>query len=74
MGLPDGQMGNSEVGPMNIGAGRIMMQLLPKINQAISTDELKNDPKIQDFVATLKASEVIVIFLVLSQMEEFMVT
>lgn len=36
VGLPDGQMGNSEVGHMNMGAGRIVFQDLPHINQAIS--------------------------------------
>ena len=34
VGLPKGQMGNSEVGHMNIGAGRVVMQDLPKIDQA----------------------------------------
>ena len=37
VGLPDGQMGNSEVGHLNIGAGRVVMQDLPRINQAIAT-------------------------------------
>lgn len=37
VGLPEGQMGNSEVGHMNIGAGRIVFQDLPRINQAISS-------------------------------------
>lgn len=35
MGLPDGQMGNSEVGHTNIGAGRVVFQDLPKISHAI---------------------------------------
>ncbi|HCD88562.1 MAG TPA: 2,3-bisphosphoglycerate-independent phosphoglycerate mutase, partial [Algoriphagus sp.] len=35
VGLPEGQMGNSEVGHMNIGAGRIVYQDLVKINQAV---------------------------------------
>ncbi|MGA8195366.1 MAG: 2,3-bisphosphoglycerate-independent phosphoglycerate mutase, partial [Acetobacteraceae bacterium] len=34
VGLPDGQMGNSEVGHLNIGAGRGVMQELPRISQA----------------------------------------
>ena len=37
VGLPEGQMGNSEVGHTNIGAGRIVFQILPKITQEIST-------------------------------------
>src|SRR5690625_1500943 len=37
VGLPDGQMGNSEVGHLNIGAGRIVYQSLTRINQAIET-------------------------------------
>jgi 2,3-bisphosphoglycerate-independent phosphoglycerate mutase len=37
VGLPDGQMGNSEVGHMNIGAGRVVMMDLPKIDHAIET-------------------------------------
>jgi 2,3-bisphosphoglycerate-independent phosphoglycerate mutase len=36
VGLPEGQMGNSEVGHLNIGAGRVVMQDLPRINQAIA--------------------------------------
>ena len=35
VGLPDGQVGNSEVGHMNIGAGRVVMQDLPRINAAM---------------------------------------
>ena len=35
VGLPDGQMGNSEVGHTNLGAGRVVMQDLPKIDLAI---------------------------------------
>src|SRR5699024_1606590 len=39
VGLPKGQMGNSEVGHLNIGAGRIVYQSLTRINQAIETGE-----------------------------------
>ncbi len=39
VGLPEGQMGNSEVGHMNIGSGRVLMQELPKIDAAIATME-----------------------------------
>ena len=43
VGLPEGQMGNSEVGHMNLGAGRIVYQDLAKINLAIEKDELRNE-------------------------------
>jgi 2,3-bisphosphoglycerate-independent phosphoglycerate mutase len=43
VGLPDGQMGNSEVGHMNIGAGRIVYQDLVKINLAIKNNTLKDE-------------------------------
>src|SRR6185503_15007507 len=36
VGLPEGQMGNSAVGPLNLGAGRVVMQDLVRINQAIA--------------------------------------
>ena len=40
VGLPEGQMGNSEVGHMNLGAGRIVMQDLPRINAALADGSL----------------------------------
>ena len=43
VGLPDGVMGNSEVGHMNLGAGRIIEQDLVKINNSIASDSLKNN-------------------------------
>ncbi|MBS0010686.1 MAG: 2,3-bisphosphoglycerate-independent phosphoglycerate mutase [Bacteroidales bacterium] len=46
VGLPDGQMGNSEVGHLNIGAGRIVYQDLVKINRAIEKDELKKNKEL----------------------------
>ena len=42
VGLPDGQMGNSEVGHLNIGAGRIIYQDLVKINMECKTGEIKS--------------------------------
>ncbi|MGB5377397.1 MAG: 2,3-bisphosphoglycerate-independent phosphoglycerate mutase, partial [Muriicola sp.] len=48
VGLPEGQMGNSEVGHMNLGAGRIVYQDLAKINKAIKDDTLKNEEVIKD--------------------------
>ena len=47
VGLPAGQMGNSEVGHMNIGAGRVVYQDLVKINKAIEDGSLGNNPTLQ---------------------------
>ena len=44
VGLPEGQMGNSEVGHLNLGAGRIVYQELERINVAIKTGELASNP------------------------------
>jgi len=44
VGLPDGQMGNSEVGHLNIGAGRIVYQELTRINKSIRDGELQGNP------------------------------
>jgi 2,3-bisphosphoglycerate-independent phosphoglycerate mutase len=57
VGLPDGQMGNSEVGHMNIGSGRIILQDLPKINQAIATNQIITKPEFIDFVSKLQKAE-----------------
>src|SRR5499426_790361 len=56
VGLPQGQMGNSEVGHMNLGAGRVVMQDLPRIDLAISKGELAANPLLTDFIARLKRS------------------
>jgi 2,3-bisphosphoglycerate-independent phosphoglycerate mutase len=56
VGLPEGQMGNSEVGHMNIGSGRVLMQELPKIDHAIASGALKANPKLAAFIGALKAS------------------
>jgi len=48
VGLPDGQMGNSEVGHMNLGAGRIVYQDLAKINMAIQNNTLKDETALID--------------------------
>lgn len=44
VGLPEGQMGNSEVGHMNIGAGRIVWQMLVRINKAFENGEIGSNP------------------------------
>lgn len=46
VGLPDGQMGNSEVGHLNIGAGRVVYQDLVKINRACRDDSILKNPEI----------------------------
>jgi 2,3-bisphosphoglycerate-independent phosphoglycerate mutase len=51
VGLPDGQMGNSEVGHMNIGAGRIVMQDLPRIDDAVRDGSLAKQPSLVDLIA-----------------------
>ncbi len=48
VGLPDGQMGNSEVGHMNLGAGRIVYQDLAKINLAVANNTLKDEKVLKD--------------------------
>ena len=48
VGLPDGQMGNSEVGHTNLGAGRVVYQDLVKINLAVSSGSLANEPVLSD--------------------------
>ena len=48
VGLPEGQMGNSEVGHLNLGAGRIVYQSLTRINLAVKNGELKNDSVIAE--------------------------
>jgi len=55
VGLPDGQMGNSEVGHTNIGAGRLVMQDLPRVDDAVETGALKTLPEFTAFVAKAKA-------------------
>jgi 2,3-bisphosphoglycerate-independent phosphoglycerate mutase len=48
VGLPDGQMGNSEVGHMNIGAGRVVNQDLVRINKAVEEKTLGKEPVLKD--------------------------
>ena len=47
VGLPDGQMGNSEVGHLNIGAGRIVYQDLALINKAIKEKTIDTNPELK---------------------------
>jgi 2,3-bisphosphoglycerate-independent phosphoglycerate mutase len=55
VGLPEGQMGNSEVGHTNIGAGRIVYQDLVRINRAAASGELGNNPVIRAAMDKAKA-------------------
>ncbi len=56
VGLPEGQMGNSEVGHANLGAGRLVMQTLPKINEAIERKTLGGQLAIVQLVNKLKST------------------
>ena len=56
VGLPSGQMGNSEVGHMNLGAGRVVMQDLPRIDQAVGDGSLAVNRELLAFIDTLKQS------------------
>ena len=56
VGLPQGQMGNSEVGHMNIGAGRVVMQDLPRIGAALAAGELPGLPAFRALVETLRGT------------------
>ncbi len=63
VGLPDGQMGNSEVGHMNLGAGRIVYQELTRINLAIENNTLKDEKVLIDAFNYAKANNKKVHFL-----------
>lgn len=54
VGLPDGQIGNSKVGHMTIGAGRIIYQDLPRINNSINDKTFENNFDLLDLIAKFK--------------------
>ncbi len=56
VGLPVGQMGNSEVGHMNLGAGRVVYQDLPLIDRSIASGSLETNEQLMVFIAKLRAS------------------
>jgi 2,3-bisphosphoglycerate-independent phosphoglycerate mutase len=56
VGLPAGQMGNSEVGHMNIGAGRVVYQDLVRINKAIEEKEIDTNPVIREMFDYAKST------------------
>lgn len=67
VGLPAGQMGNSEVGHMNIGAGRVVYQDLVKINQAVERNELTGHPVLREtFDYVVKSGKALHLFGLLS--------
>ncbi|MEI8233826.1 MAG: 2,3-bisphosphoglycerate-independent phosphoglycerate mutase [Verrucomicrobiota bacterium] len=54
VGLPEGQMGNSEVGHLNLGAGRVVYQDLTRINKAVAEGKLRENPVLQQAFAKAK--------------------
>ena len=57
VGLPEGQMGNSEVGHLNIGAGRIVYQELTRINKAIKEGTIQDNPVLLEALAKTKTHD-----------------
>ena len=56
VGLPPGQMGNSEVGHLNIGAGRVVMQTLMRITRAVEDHEIDRAPALRQLIDRLRQS------------------
>ena len=56
VGLPDGQMGNSEVGHLNLGAGRVVYQELARINKAMREKELYTNPVLLKLIDRVKSA------------------
>ncbi|MCS6853909.1 MAG: 2,3-bisphosphoglycerate-independent phosphoglycerate mutase [Elioraea sp.] len=56
VGLPEGQMGNSEVGHLNLGAGRVVLQDLPRIDAAVADGSIARRPAWRDLIARVRAS------------------
>ena len=57
VGLPDGQMGNSEVGHLNIGAGRVVFQDFERINNSIASGEFFNHPELSTALKNIKNND-----------------
>ena len=57
VGLPTGQMGNSEVGHMNLGAGRVVMQDLPRIDAAVDDGTIADNPELKLLIQALMESK-----------------
>ena len=56
VGLPSGQMGNSEVGHLSLGAGRVVVQDLPRINNSIKDGSIRDKLPLKEMVSALKGS------------------
>ena len=56
VGLPEGQMGNSEVGHTNIGAGRVVMMTLGRVDTSVAEGTLAQQPAFAEFIDKMKAS------------------
>ena len=56
VGLPEGQMGNSEVGHLNIGSGRIVRTMLPRIDEAIKSGEIEENTTLSQFLSRSKTN------------------
>ena len=63
VGLPDGQMGNSEVGHLNIGAGRVVYQDLVKINRAIADGSFAENQEIKNAFTYAEKNGVLIHFM-----------
>ena len=57
VGLPEGQMGNSEVGHMNLGAGRVVYQSLTRIDKALADGEFSQNPALQSLLQGVKSRD-----------------
>ena len=51
VGLPIGHVGNSVVGHMNLGSGRVVLQTLPKINKAFDNNQIEKNNNFQNFMS-----------------------
>ncbi len=60
VGLPEGQMGNSEVGHLNLGAGRVVLQDLPRIDAAVADGSIAQRPALRDLIARVRATRGVV--------------
>lgn len=71
VGLPDGQMGNSEVGHTNIGAGRIVYQELTRITKSIKDGDFFENKELLDAIENCKKNDLLFILWGYYPMEEY---
>src|SRR5690606_40768193 len=57
VGLPDGQMGNSEVGHMNLGAGRVVYQDFTRVTKSIRDGDFSSNPRSEEHTSELQSRE-----------------